>query len=643
MSATQAQQRHLAGLVSARAAPGKPAPPPPLPEAFRPWQAVFEEMPRQHLDVLAPLMANLSELIDEAAPAAAQPLGAIDALDGLAMRGEIERLLASEWLWRDLDETEFLRRLAEGELLYHHLARKAVAEKRGLGLILDVGPNMLGRPRLVALAALLVLARRARREGVPLFWQSHGLGAWQDGFSRDNLNRFLTRVSATPLEEAEILGLMAAPPPEAHGLDMRWYVLAPARLRLPEDAPATQILVAEKPELDGEARFSVTVDVTVLELGGRSRRRNLALPPEEAAASLLRDPFRRPFAAAAAAGAAPLPATDAAFAVRHAAFSGSGRILMLAQPDGVIMVDRAEGFLAWFVPVPPHERLVGIRLADGFTFALLKVYADFCRIDITQFLSTGGSRTILERRLAKDDPLAQGRFDRHVLPALGKPGKKQSFFVHNPAGQAIEIGEGGTRPYDILSRGRIIRAMQGHFLVQRSHGHISVCAGETGHSLAKFDAGLPADRDLGADDVLLNPECKLVALRKEKGRWSFYSYAQTPYAELLPAVLLSSDDRALLPHLDLSPKGQGRLPALDYISREGQLCTVCADIESPSHRLGPHEFNCDAIVMANDGGSACLEIGVDDFVERVLFSSRSSDRHLVTVPDLRKRMKWLRT
>ena len=641
MSATPGQQRHLTGLVAARGATGKPAPPLPLPEAFRPWQAVFEEMPRQHLDVLAPLMANLSELIDEAAPAAAQPLGAIDALDGLAMRGEIERLLASEWLWRDLDETEFLRRLAEGELLYHHLARKAVAEKRGLGLILDVGPNMLGRPRLVALAALLVLARRAHREGVPLFWQSHGLGTWQDGFSRDNLNRFLTRVSATPLKEAETLGLMAAPPPEAQGLDMRWYVLAPTRLLLSEDAPAIQILVAEKPELDGEGRFSVTVDLTVMEPAGRSRRRNIALPAEEAAASLLRDPFRRPFAAPA--GTSPLPATDAAFAVRHAAFSGNGRMLMLAQPDGVIMVDRTEGFLAWFVPIPPHERLVGIRLAEGFTFALLKVYADFCHIDITQFLSTGGSRTILKRRLAKDDPLAQGRFDRHVLPALAKPGKKQAFFVHTPAGQAVEIGEGGTKPYDILARSRIIRATQGHFLVQRSHGHISVCAGETGHSIAKFDAGLPAERNLGADDVLHNPECKLVALRKEEGRWSFYSYAQAPYGELLPAVVLAVGDRALLPHLDLSPEAQGRLPALDYISREGQLCTVCDGVERLSHRLGSYEFSCDAIIMANDGSSAFLELGAEDFVERVLFTDRVSNSNLVTVPDLRKRMKWLRT
>jgi len=235
---TPAQKRHLAGLIAARATAAKPAPPPPLPEAFRPWQAAFEDMPRQHFDVLTPLMANLSELIDETAPVAAQPLGAIDALDGLAMRGEIERLLASEWLWRDLDETEFLRRLAEGELLYHHLARKAVAEKRGLGLILDVGPRMLGRPRLLAVAALLVLARRAWREGMPLFWQSQSLGAWQDGLSRENLNLFLTRVSATPLDEAEAIGLMAAPPPAAQGLDMRWYVLAPARLTLPEDADA---------------------------------------------------------------------------------------------------------------------------------------------------------------------------------------------------------------------------------------------------------------------------------------------------------------------------------------------------------------------------------------------------------------------
>ena len=641
MSATPTQQRHLAGLVATRTAMAKPAPPPPLPEAFRPWQAIFEEMPRQHLDVLAPLMANLSELIDDAAPAAVQPLGAIDALDGLAMRGEIERLLTSEWLWRDLDETEFLRRLAEGELLYHHLARKAVAEKRGLGLIIDVGPNMLGRPRLVALAALLVLARRARREGMPLFWQSQGLGAWQEGLSRENLNRFLTHVSATPLEEAQVLSLMAAPPPEALGLDMRWYVLAPARLMLPEDAPAIQILVAEKPEIDDDGRFGVTVEVTVLESAGRSHRRSLALPAEEAAASLLRDPFRRPFTALTM--PAPLQAADAGFAQRHAAFSGNGRLLMLAQPDGVIMVDRSEGFLAWFVPIHPHERLVGIRLADGFTFALLKVYADFCHIDITQFLSTGGSRTILKRRLAKDDPLAHGRYDRRVLPGLGKPGKKQAFFVHNPAGQAIEIGEAGTKPYDILSRGRIIRATQGHLLVQRSHGHISICVGETGHSIAKFDAGLPPDRTLAAEDVLYNPESKLVALRKAEGRWSFYSYAQAPCAELPPAAVLAAGDRAILPHLDLSPDAQGRLPALDYINREGQLCTLCDGLVRLSHRLGSHELSCDSIIMANDGSSACLELGADDFVERVLFTDRSSNSHLLTVSDLRKRMKWLRT
>ena len=98
------------------------------------------------------------------------PEGEPDGFDGIDRNGDIEHLLASEWLMVSEEPDEFVRRFSDRELAYLHRAR--VHERRPpTSLVLfDAGPDQLGRPRLVHLACLIALARRAHASGVELRW-----------------------------------------------------------------------------------------------------------------------------------------------------------------------------------------------------------------------------------------------------------------------------------------------------------------------------------------------------------------------------------------------------------------------------------------------------------------------------------------
>src|SRR5207249_6830439 len=65
---------------------------------------------------------------------------------------------------------EFTRRAAMGEHAFLQVARREPAGARVSVALFDGGPNQLGAPRLVHLAALIVLARRAEVAGAPFAW-----------------------------------------------------------------------------------------------------------------------------------------------------------------------------------------------------------------------------------------------------------------------------------------------------------------------------------------------------------------------------------------------------------------------------------------------------------------------------------------
>lgn len=141
-----------------------------LPDRLKPWAewlAWFDPALWPSLaDLLPRLGALLGPVIDSQAGGAPEP----DGLGDLQRRGPYERLLASEWLLADALPDEFLRRAAAGEHLF--LApRQRPRQATGQMLVLfDAGPTQWGAPRLVHLALMILLARRARAAGGELLW-----------------------------------------------------------------------------------------------------------------------------------------------------------------------------------------------------------------------------------------------------------------------------------------------------------------------------------------------------------------------------------------------------------------------------------------------------------------------------------------
>jgi len=116
---------------------------------------------------LGAMIRQLEDLLG--ASRAASPKGMPAAgFDGIDRRGRADRLLLSEWMLAAELPEEFERRVAEGEALYLRDATDDADRTARMVAIFDTGATSLGAPRLVQLAALVVLARRARTRGVPL-------------------------------------------------------------------------------------------------------------------------------------------------------------------------------------------------------------------------------------------------------------------------------------------------------------------------------------------------------------------------------------------------------------------------------------------------------------------------------------------
>ena len=141
-----------------------------LPTSLRQWASILELLPEDIASGLAGWLHPLDNLLGrvEDMPLASQ--GELDGYDGLARRGPAERMLTSEWLLATEVPDEWSRRAAEGELAYLNPNFRRPQTHSITAALFDCGPDVLGTPRLAQLAALLVLARRARAAGAEFLW-----------------------------------------------------------------------------------------------------------------------------------------------------------------------------------------------------------------------------------------------------------------------------------------------------------------------------------------------------------------------------------------------------------------------------------------------------------------------------------------
>jgi len=141
-----------------------------LPESLQPWRQWLEWFDPALVPSLGALLSCISPLLG---PFRGAQLGGVPEPDGLGnlhRRGSYERLLSSEWLLADEFADEFLRRASSGEHLFLAPQYRTQQASRLIVALFDAGPLQLGGARLVHLALMILLARRAAEHGAQFRW-----------------------------------------------------------------------------------------------------------------------------------------------------------------------------------------------------------------------------------------------------------------------------------------------------------------------------------------------------------------------------------------------------------------------------------------------------------------------------------------
>lgn len=229
----------------------------------RPWAGTLSAISPELAVAFGPLLRRLDALIGEREPVA-DIAGDPDGLGGLARSGRPDQLLPSEWLLADEFPDEFLRRFVDGELLHLAPEFRTPAVRGRIAALVDAGPTQAGAGRLVQLAALLVLHRRAAARGTELVVVVLGdpYGRRLTGDLAELLPAWLTArrpVDPTPADVQHALdGLDAA--------DQAWLLTSP---RLAERLPARSRVLTSEPtrwSAAGAGHAAVRLDGATAEL-----------------------------------------------------------------------------------------------------------------------------------------------------------------------------------------------------------------------------------------------------------------------------------------------------------------------------------------------------------------------------------------
>jgi hypothetical protein len=249
------------------------------------------------------LLARRLELVIGRVRARPRPHGDDpDGYDGLDRRGPYDRLVLSEWALAEAVPEEFDRRAASGEQSFLRLDRRD--RKKGVRCValFDGGPSQLGGPRVVQLAALVVLWRRALASGADFTWGTVHGGVLQERVDRATIQAFLGARTGKPASAEDIVRARA----NVGDVDELWLIGPPAPNPLVALAPTTgqpvllQLSLAEVVALDVRA-----VDVRLTRGGGPLGEVRLDLPAPAITRRLLVDPFPEPAVAVRSPSLAP--------------------------------------------------------------------------------------------------------------------------------------------------------------------------------------------------------------------------------------------------------------------------------------------------------------------------------------------------
>lgn len=125
---------------------------------------------------------------------------------GISRRGDLKRMLLSDWALSDIEPDEFMRRLVSSELSYLDIERVEPRPPGQVAVLFDSGPRQAGAPRMAHLAGLVVLERRARANHVQLMTGhlSNDAVTWHSGALTELFELWLASRSARRPVQADV-------------------------------------------------------------------------------------------------------------------------------------------------------------------------------------------------------------------------------------------------------------------------------------------------------------------------------------------------------------------------------------------------------------------------------------------------------
>jgi hypothetical protein len=422
---------------------------------------------------LEPTLAVLARLLESGRNVDADG-GEPDGFDGIDRRGPIDRMLASDWALAGEEPEEFLRRYETRELGYLRLARRDDRRPQTSLVLFDTGPGQLGRPRVLHLACLVVLARRAAAAGAPLRWGPLNADWRVPASAPDTLARLVAARTFDPPPDLPPLDGLVDDALVVSGRQFGW--------------PARQLVLRE-----------VGGDVEAVLYDNRSRRAHRALvplPPAADAVRILRDPSGR------ARSASPQERhvePETARPTSNLVFDQRGNKIFARTGDG-------RSVLVMPAPLSPHAQVGRVRVFRtaedlppvsaagrlGRTVVLVTVLPGGTELQITTFGGDAGG-------LAGRYPIEAG-----VEPFLPRPDAPLGDVSHDVClGLSATIDGFGLQQgwFDIRSFG-VIHG----FRTSYSHGAISAHQGDGGW---EFEVGAvswhlrlaPGEQLVGVTDV----------------------------------------------------------------------------------------------------------------------------------------------
>ncbi|WP_122582300.1 hypothetical protein [Pseudomonas viridiflava] len=313
-----------------------------LPPSLQPWREWLQGFTPGQLPLLADMFARLNPLLG---PLRGMHQGGVPEPDGLGdlqRRGPYERLLTSEWLLADELPDEFLRRAAVGEHLFLAPQYRTRQANRMIVVLFDAGPLQLGGPRLVHLALLILLARRASEAGAELRWgilqNAPELYEFNDASQLKRLLHARTYQTVSDEHWIDWRGWLAQ---QEYDSGERWIV----GLRLPAtDASACTHRVQIQRSLDGQS-------LTFTLQGGASRHVALPNPDPRLALQLIKGEFDLTRQVASSSLKNDIPRVALTLAPIIASNGGHVALKMLDEP-GVVVIK---------LPRPKQKKPLDVR------------------------------------------------------------------------------------------------------------------------------------------------------------------------------------------------------------------------------------------------------------------------------------------